>query len=102
MVSCRRTSGFLARRWIMGRGTVIASSAVGAVMLVVAGCSQPPGPPAPRAAADPIPSTTVAAAASPKTPEGAQPRLAADPAQLADDLVADEHALRDPSTGEPG
>jgi len=40
-------------------------------------------------------------AVSPKTPGGAQPRLAADPAQLADDLVADEHALRDPSTGEP-
>ena len=34
-------------------------------------------------------------------PDGAQPRLASDPAQLADDLVADEHALRDPSTGEP-
>ncbi len=33
--------------------------------------------------------------------DGAQPRLASDPAQLADDLVADEHALRDPSTGEP-
>jgi Transglycosylase SLT domain len=33
--------------------------------------------------------------------DGAQPRLAADPAQLADDLVADEHALRDPGTAEP-
>jgi membrane-bound lytic murein transglycosylase B len=31
---------------------------------------------------------------------GVQPRLAADPAQLADDLVADEQALRDPSTTE--
>jgi len=40
-------------------------------------------------------------AASPKTPDGAQPQLAADPAQIADDLVADEHALRDPSTAEP-
>ena len=27
---------------------------------------------------------------------GAQPKLSSDPAQLADDLVADEHALRDP------
>jgi hypothetical protein len=34
-------------------------------------------------------------------PEGAQPQLAADPAQLADDLVADELALRDPATAEP-
>lgn len=34
-------------------------------------------------------------------PAGAQPRLAADPAQIADDLVADELAIRDPSTPEP-
>jgi soluble lytic murein transglycosylase-like protein len=33
-------------------------------------------------------------------PAGARPPLAADPAQLADDLVADELALRDPSTPE--
>ncbi len=33
-------------------------------------------------------------------PAGAQPRLATDPAQLADDLVADEQALREPSTSE--
>jgi len=31
-------------------------------------------------------------------PAGAQPRLAVDPTQLADELVADEQALRDPST----
>jgi soluble lytic murein transglycosylase-like protein len=36
------------------------------------------------------------------TAGGAQPRLASDPAQLADDLVADERALRDPGTPEPG
>jgi len=54
-------------------------------------------------------STTVAATplaskvlpAAPTPPEGAQPQLASDPAQLADDLVADERALRDPSTAEP-
>ena len=40
--------------------------------------------------------STVATAAD--GPAGAQPRLAVDPAQLADDLVADEQALRDPST----
>jgi membrane-bound lytic murein transglycosylase B len=33
-------------------------------------------------------------------PSGAQPVLASDPAQLADDLVADEQAVRDPSTAE--
>jgi Transglycosylase SLT domain len=50
-------------------------------------------------AATPLASASVPAAPSP--PAGAQPRLASDPAQLADDLVADERALRDPSTGEP-
>jgi Transglycosylase SLT domain len=39
-------------------------------------------------------------AATATTPAGAQPRLASDPAQLADDLVADEQALRDASTAE--
>ena len=34
------------------------------------------------------------------TPGGAQPRLASDPAQLADDLVADEQALRNSGTPE--
>jgi len=40
--------------------------------------------------------STVATAAD--GPAGAQPRLAVDPVQLADELVADEQALRDPST----
>jgi hypothetical protein len=34
-------------------------------------------------------------------PAGAQPRVSSDPARLADDLVADEQALRDPSTPGP-
>jgi hypothetical protein len=42
--------------------------------------------------------TTVPGAAN--TPAGAQPQLAADPARLADDLVADEQALHDPSAPE--
>jgi membrane-bound lytic murein transglycosylase B len=37
----------------------------------------------------------------PATAAGAQPKIASDPAQVADDLVADEQALRDPSTPEP-
>lgn len=36
------------------------------------------------------------------TATGAQPKISSDPAQVADDLVADEQALRDPSTPEPG
>ncbi len=47
--------------------------------------------PAPVPIEDPAPAVT----------PGAQPRLAAEPAQIADDLVADELALRDPSTPEP-
>ncbi len=45
-------------------------------------------------------STAKAAPAIDATPPGAQPQLALDPAQLADDLVADELALRDPATPE--
>jgi len=37
----------------------------------------------------------------PATAAGAQPKISSDPAQVADDLVADEQALRDPSTAEP-
>jgi hypothetical protein len=36
----------------------------------------------------------------PDTAVGAQPEIASDPARVADDLVADERALRDPSTPE--
>jgi hypothetical protein len=85
---------------MMSRKTAIAFPVLGAIVLVLAGCSHPPGPQAPRAAADPNPPTTMTVAAVPRTPDGAQPRLAPNPAQVADDLVADEHTLRDPSTGE--
>lgn len=47
------------------------------------------------------PAVEADAAEVPATPVGAQPRLASDPAQIADDLVADELAIRDPSTSEP-
>ncbi|WP_424751904.1 lytic transglycosylase domain-containing protein [Mycobacterium sp.] len=43
---------------------------------------------------DPSPAATSTA------PAGAQPQLASDPTQLADDLVADEEAVRDRSTAE--
>src|SRR5436305_14528154 len=85
----------------MSRKRAIAFPVLGAIMLVLAGCSHPPGLQPPRAAADPNPPTTMTvAAAAPRTPDGVQPRLAPNPAEVADDLVADEHALRDPSTPE--
>jgi hypothetical protein len=68
------------------------------IMFVLVGCSVTARP-----------STTTPAAATPSTLPPAQPRLASDPAKrplasdpthLADDLVADEQALRDPSTSE--
>lgn len=80
--------------------------AVAAVTYTLAGCAHPAEPTSPvrdsPAAAAPA---TVVPAVGPTTavivPTGAQPQLAADPAQLADDLVADELALRDPSASEP-
>lgn len=73
-------------------------------MLVVAlaGCAEPTAPPTTQAATGST-ATALAATGPAKVamiPAGAQPQLAPDPVQLADDLVADELALRDPSTGE--
>jgi membrane-bound lytic murein transglycosylase B len=67
---------------------------LGAIMFALVGSAEPTA-----VAAAGLASTAMLADA-PSTPDGAQPHLASDPAQLADDLVADEHALRDPSTGE--
>jgi membrane-bound lytic murein transglycosylase B len=78
----------------VSRNRVVAVVSVGATVFALVGSAEP------TAAAATGASTTMLADA-PSTPDGAQPRLASDPAQLADDLVADERALRDPSTGEP-
>ncbi len=87
---------------MIGRLRTIA--VLGALAFVVA-CSHDaaPAPPAPPTAAPtsaappPAPTVTLLEEA---IPSGAQPRLASDPAQLADDLVADEQALRNPATPE--
>ncbi len=92
----------------VSRNRVVAATAplvLGTIMFGLVGCtaSRPTAAvtaaTATTVAATPLASRTVAAAPSP--PDGAQPQLASDPAQLADDLVADERALRDPSTAEP-
>jgi membrane-bound lytic murein transglycosylase B len=77
-----------------------------AVVFALVGCSESPPPRITPPAAAPGPSYVTVlddptVAAPGKAPAGAQPQLASDPAQLADDLVADEHAVRDPSTAEP-
>ena len=76
-----------------------AALALAAVLVGTVGCS-PATPPVETPA---VGSTVTAAATTTvddQSPSGAQPRVATDPAQLADDLVADEQALRDPSTPE--
>ena len=68
---------------------------VGAIVFALVGLTEPiPAIAAPASASITVMPDT------PSMPDGAQPQLASDPAQLADDLVADEHALRDASTGE--
>ena len=84
------------------RGASLVLAGIG-VALVACTHTPAPGPPpsaAPSAAASLSPPVTLLDDAT--EPSGAQPELASDPAQLADDLVADEQALRDPSTPEAG
>ena len=87
-----------------------ASLVLVAIGLALVACTHSP-PPAPLPSPVPSAAPSTQASAPPPTvnllddetnkPAGAQPPLASDPAQLADDLVADEQALRDPSTPEP-
>ncbi|ORV83681.1 lytic transglycosylase domain-containing protein [Mycolicibacterium iranicum] len=75
-------------------GNRVGVAAVAASVLV--GCSAPAPP-----AADPAPPQAVGAqTAQPTLPSTAQPVLAPDPARIVDDLVADEHALRDQQSSE--
>jgi len=77
---------------------LFAAALAGAALLATAGCSPPSAAkPAPAAPAEPAPTPPPAAAAA----IGAQPRLASDPVQIAEDLIADELALRDPATPPP-
>jgi membrane-bound lytic murein transglycosylase B len=78
----------------VSRNHVVTVVSVGAIVFALVGSAEPTA-----AAASGLASVTMLPDA-PSTRDGAQPPMASDPAQLADDLVADEHALRDPSTGE--
>lgn len=70
-------------------------------MVALTGCAEstvaPQAGPSSHIVSSPPPGARPAA---PRSPEPAQPRLATDPARLADDLVDDEEALRDPSSTE--
>ena len=61
------------------------------MLLAAVGCSEPHNPAMPSSTGS-VPPTSVAAPA--------ERALSADPAKIADDLVADEHALRDPASSE--
>ncbi|MCZ0730219.1 lytic transglycosylase domain-containing protein [Mycolicibacterium iranicum] len=75
-------------------GNRVGVAAVAASVLV--GCSAPAPP-----SGDTAPPAAVGAqTAQPTLPSTAQPVLAPDPARIVDDLVADEHALRDQQSAE--
>ena len=68
------------------------------IMLALVGCSESTKPSTTTTATA---TATTLPPAQPRLPsEPLQPRLASDPVQMADDLVADEMALRDPSSSE--
>jgi hypothetical protein len=66
------------------------------LMFVLAGCSESRGPSTTTTAT--ATATTLPPAQQRPVSDTAQPGLASDPAHVADDLVADEQALRDPSS----
>ena len=68
------------------------------IMLALVGCSESTRPSTTTTAT--APATTLPPAQPRLASEPLQPRLASDPVQMADDLVADEMALRDPSSSE--
>lgn len=70
-----------------------------AVGIALAGCGRPTETTAAMPDANTAPATAVITKMD--EPAGAQPKLAADPAQIGADLVADEQAIRDPGTPEP-
>lgn len=96
--------GSVSRR--SGLPALFAAFAIAAGAGCTASTAEPAETPAPQSpvaevpAALPEPATEVPPP-EPPAPTGAQPALAVDPVQLADDLVADEHTLRNPSAPEP-
>jgi membrane-bound lytic murein transglycosylase B len=70
--------------------------ALAALLVVLTGCSVS----APSSAVPPAATSTATTVAAEVPVAGAQPQLATDLAQLADDLVADELEVRDPATPE--
>lgn len=93
-ISRSRRSGRPAPRVVSSPATLLAAALLG-VAVVLGGCSRSPAPSEPTPTTEPSARAPVAA----PTPEPRR-ELASDPVQLADDLVADERALRDPASPE--
>ena len=74
----------------------VVAAALAALLLVTAGCAGSEDAAAPGA--DGTSSTTAPPAPAPRAPAARE--LSTDPARIADDLVADENALRDPASSE--
>lgn len=79
---------------------VVAPLAAAAMAFTLLSCGSAPTTPIASSDTGATAATATATAPAPATLVGAQPQLAADPAQIGADLVADERALRDPSTPE--
>lgn len=96
--------GWGERRWTTRPAVILAAAAAvalvgGAVFAVVPARDAERGAEVAQVAPRPVPSQP-APPPPPSAPPSAQPRLAADPVELVDHLVADERTLRDPSASE--
>ncbi len=110
-LGCRRTARFgcegsgRQRGWLIIHNPLQTLLAAGAAVLTLSGaltaCTTSAAAPNPTEVAAPAESPTATTQPAALVPPGAQPRLAGDPAQLADNLVADEVTLRDPAAAEP-
>lgn len=102
-----RCSVKLYRKLRLGHRPVATNARLGLAVLATAGalvsCAEPTSPAQPPSTTNPAPTETAAPPTPPPPPAGtqaAQPRLAGDAAQIADDLVSDERTLRDPAAAE--
>lgn len=95
----------LYRKLRLGHRPVAENARLGLAVLAatatLVSCAESSAPAQPDTQVHPVPAETAAPAnppPMPATPAPAQPRLAATPELIADDLVADERALRDPAS----
>ena len=86
----------IARAPRLDAARIAAVAGIAMILFALVGCSSPDGP----GTATTTTAAPAAALPSPPAPESPRRELASDPIHIADDLVADEGALRDPSSSE--